>query len=581
MKYKFLFFITIIVFVCSFPAYSNIRIEIENPDKIKRLALVMGNSSYREAPLKNPVNDARDMAKTLRTLGFNVIELIDGNLQQMNDAINEFGSKLEKDKGVGLFYYAGHAMQSKGLNYLIPVKANIRRETDLKYNALDVGKVLDEMAYADNGLNIAILDSCRDNPLTKKLNSKEKGLARLTNVPTGLLISYSTSPGKQAQDGTGRNSPYTRYLMQSMKQSNVPLELVFKNVTKLVKLETKGKQIPWISSSVDTDFYFSKDDKTATGVVNAETILWNEIKQTPSVELYRVYLMKFPDGLFAPIAKQYIKELLSDEKTSTISKNKTAKVIQKPKQESAKETIGKTKGVKEHRPTTIENLSEVDMLNEDNFVRVPKGCFTMGSNKAGKNNREHEVCFNKDFYLSKFEVTQGLWESVMGSNPSFFQVCGKDCPVETVSWNQVQDFINKLNNQTSKNYRLPTESEWEYACTSGGKKHYYCGQGDDIDEIAWVAMNSSGRTNPVGKKKPNDLGIYDMSGNVFEWVSDWYGEYPREKTYNPKGITQSFAKVFRGGSFLVGHNHATAIKRRGNKPDGVSKTLGFRLALDK
>ncbi|MBF0265783.1 MAG: SUMF1/EgtB/PvdO family nonheme iron enzyme [Gammaproteobacteria bacterium] len=572
MSYKHLLILSILflVYAVHVPAFSSMKIEIDSKQKIKRLALVIGNSSYKDAPLKNPVNDAIDMAKTLRTLGFKVIELTNGNLKQMNDAVNEFGSTLEKDKGVGLFFYAGHAMQSSGLNYLLPVDANIDRETDLKYKALDVGKVLDEMAYADNGLNIAILDSCRDNPLTQKFNSKVKGLARLTDVPTGLLIAYSTSPGKQAQDGTGRNSPYTKHLMQSMKQSNLPIELVFKNVTRMVKLETRKQQIPWMSSSVDSDFYFLKDDKSVSGIINSETILWNEIKQTPSIELYRVYLLKYPKGIFAPIAKQYIKDMRSGKISN---KNVVADI--KPKFQSNRKT--KQTSQKESK----ENISMDEILNENNFVLVPKGCFFMGSNSAGKNNKQHEVCFSRDFYISKYELTQGAWESVMGANPSYFQICGKDCPVDTVSWLEVQDFINKLNSLTDKKYRLPTESEWEYACTSAGKSQKYCGKNDDIEAFAWIDINASGRTHKVGEKEPNELGIYDMSGNVFEWVSDWYGEYPRSKSFDPQGIPKSFAKVFRGGSFLVNSEHATAVKRRGNKPDGVSKTLGFRLLLEK
>ena len=179
------------------------------------------------------------------------------------------------------------------------------------------------------------------------------------------------------------------------------------------------------------------------------------------------------------------------------------------------------------------------------MVLVKGGCFQMGSNVADEFKNEilksffmgekpvHEVCLN-DFYLGKYEVTQGQWKVVMGNNPSKFQDCGDACPVEQVSWNDAQEFIRKLNQMFGKNYRLPTEAEWEYAARSGGKKEEYSGTNDraSVGNYAWYEDNSGKTTHPVGLKSPNGLGIYDMSGNVDEWVNDWliysyYGDSPQ------------------------------------------------------
>ena len=161
----------------------------------------------------------------------------------------------------------------------------------------------------------------------------------------------------------------------------------------------------------------------------------------------------------------------------------------------------------------------------------------------------HEVCVD-DFYLGEHEVTQGEWKEVMGNNPSEFKNCGDDCPVETVSWNDVQHYIRKLNNKTGLNYRLPTEAEWEYAARSGGREERYAGTSkkSELGDYAWYWGNSGKKTHPVKTKQPNFLGLYDMSGNVYEWVSDWYGKdyYRNSPKDNPKGPGSGKYRVLRG-----------------------------------
>lgn len=221
----------------------------------ERIALVIGNGSYRSAALKNPVNDARDMAELLGECGFEVLLHQDVGHQEMESAIRNFGKKIA-GSGVGLFFYAGHGMQVKGTNYLIPVDADIQSEDEIKFKAVDANFVLGKMESAENGMNILILDACRDNPFARSFRSGTRGLARM-DAPRGSLIVYSTSPGKTASDGPGRNGIFTKHLIGVIRDTDLEIGHLLREVRKKVIAETDGIQVPWESSSLMDDFYFS------------------------------------------------------------------------------------------------------------------------------------------------------------------------------------------------------------------------------------------------------------------------------------------------------------------------------------
>jgi uncharacterized caspase-like protein len=221
----------------------------------KRVALVLGNAGYQKGTLRNPVHDAQDIAQALRQLGFRVINANDADLKRMKQAIEEFGSQLTEDS-VALFYYAGHGVQVKGENYLIPVDADIKSENEVAYNAVNVGEVLAKFESSRAGVGIVILDACRDNPFSRSLRSQQRGLASI-DAPRGLLIAYATAPGKTAQDGTERNGLYTSQLLKILQQPNLKVEDVFKRVRVAVTNASNGEQLPWESSSLVGDFYFS------------------------------------------------------------------------------------------------------------------------------------------------------------------------------------------------------------------------------------------------------------------------------------------------------------------------------------
>jgi hypothetical protein len=220
----------------------------------KRIALVIGNSSYSIKPLSNPKNDADDMSRALKNSGFEVIDIRDATLSQMRNAVRQFGDRL-LTRDVGLVYYAGHGIEVKGRNYFIPVNADIKRSDEIADQSLDVNLILEKMETAKKGINILIVDACRDDPFGRSFRSSSKGLANM-DAPQGTIIAFATSPGKVAADGSGRNSPYTKNLVRAMQTPNLPIEQVFKQVRRAVQLETKNQQTPWENTSLSGDFYF-------------------------------------------------------------------------------------------------------------------------------------------------------------------------------------------------------------------------------------------------------------------------------------------------------------------------------------
>ena len=234
------------------------QLQISNPEIItpigRRVALVVGNANYKVRPLKNPRNDADDISRALRSSGFEVIDLRDATLTQMRTGVRQFGDRLINND-VGLVYYSGHGVEVKGRNYFIAVNADIMREDEIADQGLDVALVLEKMSTAGKGVNILIVDACRDDPFGRSFRSVSRGLAQM-DAPRGTIIAYATSPGKVAADGEGRNSPYTKNLVKVMQQPNKPIEQVFKEVRRAVQEETKNMQTPWENTSLSGDFYF-------------------------------------------------------------------------------------------------------------------------------------------------------------------------------------------------------------------------------------------------------------------------------------------------------------------------------------
>jgi len=228
----------------------------------KRTALVMGNGSYKHiAYLKNPANDADDMARALKRCGFNVRTMIDGTRREMIEAMRAFGDQLKKERnGVGLFFYAGHGVQIDGENHLVPVNARVERKYEVEVECLKVSALLGAMENADNRLNIIILDACRNNPF-RGFRGANRGLAQMT-APAGSILIYSTAPGEAADDGPDQNGLYTSMLLKHIMDRGLTVEVLLKRVRIDVMEASGGRQVPWESSSLTGNFYFMPDPES-------------------------------------------------------------------------------------------------------------------------------------------------------------------------------------------------------------------------------------------------------------------------------------------------------------------------------
>lgn len=614
-----------------------------------RTALVIGNSNYQASPLKNPVNDAKDIAAKLKILGFDVVLCTDVDKRSMVDGINLFAKKLARSE-VGIFYFAGHGIQINNNNYLIPVNSKVESESDVEFEGINAGRILGKMKEAGNRLNIVVLDACRNNPFARSFRSSSKGLAKM-DAPPGSIIAYATSPGSLAEDGTGRNGVYTGELLKNLENPVLAVQEVFNQTGLDVMKQTNDKQVPWVSStpvpkyflaqgtttiitpattdsskgklsivsdpegadifvdqgfkgkspldinSIDPGTYrvvaklagYDAIDKKVKVNSNRKAVVnfYFEKKETKG----RLYVTTQPADCtisILDIIPKYVDGIELDAGQYRIQVSKTDYTT---RIESIRVSVGegidlyveleKQAVLSEATDAVSPGQNWTDPVTGMEFVWVPEGCFQMGSSSGEADEKPvHEVCVD-GFWIGKYEVTQAQWQKIIGSNPSKFK-SGEDFPVEQVSWNDAKNFISKLKQQSGNTFSLPTEAQWEYEARSGGREEKYA-DGNDVDKFAWYRSNNGSKTHKVGTKAPNGLGIYDMSGNVWEWCEDVYDKnaYSKHERNNPLVTSGSISRVRRGGSWDVDPRFVRAANRGRSSADHRRSRLGFRLCLSR
>lgn len=284
----------------------------------KRIALVIGNGAYAHVGrLDNPVSDADLMAESLAGAGFEVTKLTDADQNEMKRGIAEFGRSLRQagTDATALFYYAGHAVQSFGRNYLLPVDSNLQHQADLVLYGVEADGILRQLFAARLRASIVILDACRNNPFTSLTGFADEGLAEM-DAPTGTFIAYSTAPGRVAADGIGNNSPYTAALARAIASESLPIEQLFKRVRVDVLNATGGVQTPWDSSSLTTDFYFRQPNNLSTGPSSNEEAFWQSVRDTEEIRQLELFLDLYPDSAYRSEANERIAALGNREGSS-------------------------------------------------------------------------------------------------------------------------------------------------------------------------------------------------------------------------------------------------------------------------
>jgi formylglycine-generating enzyme required for sulfatase activity len=451
------------------------------------------------------------MEAALKNLGWTVDLVLNGNLDQMEGAAIRLKNRLAASRNsYGFLFYAGHGVQSGGVNYLIPVDATIQSENFLRQRAVSLQALLDELNDAGNELNMVVLDACRDNPFSWARGGT-RGLQVVGSQPADSIIVYATSAGSTAADGEGRNGLFTTHLLNNLKKPGLEVSEMFRLTGADVRRASGGAQIPAIYSQFFEVAYVGTRPSVVTSV--------------------------------QPVAPPVVNP----------------------------------------QPAPA------------NMVRVEGGTFQMGTTNGDSDEKPVHTVTVKGFYMGKYEVTQKEWREIMGSNPSYFK--GDNLPVECVSWNEAIEYCNKRSLKegltpayrgsgnsitcdfNATGYRLPTEAEWEYAAKGGNQDYltYEYAGGNSADSVAWYDGNSGSKTHPVGTKQPNSLGLYDMSGNVWEWCWDWYGSYSSESQTDPTGVSSGTTRVSRGGGWINSAADVRAAGRISGTPLNRNYCLGFRL----
>ena len=503
-----------------------------------RVALIIGNSDYRTAPLDNPANDASDLAAALEKQGFNVLVRENVGERGLKEAVDVFAKHLQKG-GIGLFFFAGHGIQLKDQNFLLPVDVGFDSEADVSFKSVSAEYVLSRMAEAGNRINIVILDACRNNPLqqSRKTISKGLGVMNVGRAEKGTFIAYATSPGSTAADGTGRNGLYTKHLLRSLEAQDSDIDRVFGRVRTGVVQDTNGEQVPWTSSSVIGSFYFdvaediaamrrplpqqtaARHEAEAEAAPIAydpaqESAFWERIKDSRNPADYIGYLEKFSGAKRAAYARWMVQKLggtvpatarpvmrpAADAPTQ-LSMAAPSAVLPTPATPVAMGAL--PNGAIPSPGTVIQDCAECPEL-----VTVPAGEYVMGSSPKEKMREldeepAHRVRVPSSLAVGKFEVTRAQYaafvkdtgrESKPGchstrggffhknpkatwQNPGFEQK--NDEPVVCVSWSDAQAYAAWLSKKSAKQYRLLNESEWEYAARAGSTGRRYWAEADD------------------------------------------------------------------------------------------------------
>ena len=564
----------------------------------ERVALVIGNNAYQHGvPLQNCVNDARLLTLALRAADFEVIAGEDLSLEAMEKQVLEFRRKAE-GASAAWFFYAGHGVELQGENYLVPVDTKIEDEYQIKHKTLALQQVMAAMDAAKTPLKVVVLDCCRDNPLGRgwTRSSSSGGLGQVANAPEGTLIAFATAPGRTAADGGEKNSPYTTALAWAMAIPGRDVKDVFHEAGRRVLEATGKRQQPWINSSFFGNFVVLRENggiepprmpslRPEPTVVDQRGFAGTNPGEKKIVEVAPGIEMHFrwcPAGSFEMGSPAEERELVG--KWSMDASDEVTRQVEL------------TQGFW---------LAETE-ITQAQWQAVMKTNLKDQVRKALQDDRSFELGGQR----APFRELVGAERN---SNPMMWiAVESEKIPMYFVNHEDSEEWCRTASRHLGVpgwKVSLPTEAQWEYACRAGTQGMTYAGDFEiegrnnapKLDPVGWYMGNSS--HNYLGKgfdpttfeerqylgnaagprraggKQANAWGLYDMLGNIREWCSDWYGDYPQERSRNSAGASSGTYRVSRGGSWFTMPVNCRAGARLGLEPGFRFFDQGFRAAL--
>lgn len=524
----------------------------------RRIALVIGNKDYEfVSRLKNPINDALDITASLMRLGFEVVTLQNADYRTMSSSWNNFVSTLSSSDVV-MLYYSGHGASYGGKNYLLPIDAKIACLEQVEEYGISLNRINVDLLSQRVKNSFIFLDACRNLPSLKVCSGNSKdlilqsGFVKPINNPRGSMIVYATREGSTADDNPGeRNGAFTGALLKFLETPNVGIRSILDNTFDEVERETDGKQIPGRYDELKGDFVF------------IQSIVPKVVENVPVTKPIVVEPAPQPQ-----VTKVIVQEVIE--------------------------------------PKLIERKDLIPF--EPQMIFVPSGIYKMG-NDAGESGEypSHFVSLD-DFSIGKFEVTVGEYltfvEEVKDHYPAWLETdniynieTGTDdyykklgysknsvnLPIVGITYDNAVAYCEWLSKKTVKEYRLPTEAEWEYAAGGGEKNVGLTFAGSlNINQVGWMENNSQSKPHEIGTKKANELNLHDMTGNVWEWCSDWYSKFyyltnPQSTQNNPKGPNKGVYRVIRGGSWNNTIDLCEITQRAKVVPSLRDNNIGFRI----
>jgi formylglycine-generating enzyme required for sulfatase activity len=627
----------------------------------RRVALVVGNAHYTNAAtLRNPRNDAGDMAETLKKLGFEVLLGLDLDEQNFAAKVEQFAQMLD-DADVALFFYAGHGLQVNERNYLVSTNAKLGNPFLVAAETLDLEAIV-RLMESKVPVNLVFLDACRNNPLRDTLERNlgamkrsvvlGRGLARMEATSRDTLIAFSAAPGQEAADGNTRNSPFTASLLRHLPQPGLEVSVMLKEVTADVRRETRNTQRPQQLSDMSRTFYFvppqakvARVDVTAapppaasppqeapkpspptpaTEDHSLEVAFWNAAQSAKECDAMRAYLQTFPNGIFVALAKLQERRLCktAPPQAGPAAHPHVATLPPLPVPAIAAPAVRPTPPASPPRatapasaagsvttpppgrtpPTPAQQAMQVapppspprnqdasakgtfrDCADCPAMINVAGGKFTMGSNEDRTEKPPHQVTV-PPFALSQLPVTVGQWKRCLAAGACHAVTKGEDDePMRNLSWNDTQQYIAWLSNLTGRQYRLPSEAEWEFAARGGSETRYWWG-----NALLQAHADCKGCGAPYDAHRPmkvmtfpaNPLGFYAITGGVAQWVADcWHKDYDGAPAHGGAWVTSGCQeRVLRGGSWMNDPSYLRTASRDHYDASVRYLTHGFRVA---